>query len=518
VRALREIKELKEQLAAARQERNEPIAVIGLACRFPGDAATPDDYWRLLAQGVNAIREVPHGRWDVNALYDANPEAAGKMMTKMGGFLRQVDGFDPTFFGIAPRELPSMDPQHRLALEVSWEALERAGLPAEQLLDSETGVFMGVSTGDYAQLLLTQTDLEDIDAYSLTGNSANVAAGRIAYALGLQGPTVAVDTACSSALVAVHLACQSLHNRECDAALAGGVNLILSPVNSIAFSRMKALAADGLCKTFDAQADGYARGEGCGVVVLKRLSDAVAAGDNVLALIRGSAINQDGRSGGLTVPNGPAQQAVMRRALRQAGVEPRQVSYVEAHGTGTPLGDPIELESLGAVYSAERDKDTPLWVGSVKTNFGHLETAAGIAGLIKIILSLQQGLIPPHLHFQEPTPRVDWDKLPLQIPTELTKWRPIDGRRLAGVSSFGFSGTNAHIVVEEGKWEVGSGKWEVDLLAFLPCRRSRRRSLGKRRRVWRIIWGGGYSFSGGHLLYQSGSPLPLELAVGGCGG
>jgi acyl transferase domain-containing protein len=459
VRALREIKELKEQLTAAHQERNEPIAVIGLACRFPGQADTPDDYWRLLEGGVNAIREVPADRWDVEALYDADPDAAGKMVTKMGGFLDKVDGFDPVFFGIAPREVASMDPQHRLALEVSWEALEQAGLTAAQLLDSQTGVFMGIATNDYAHLLLTQTGLEDIDAYGLTGNSPNVSAGRIAYVLGLQGPTMAVDTACSSSLVAVHLACQSLRNRECEAALAGGVNLVLSPVNTIAFSRMNAMAPDGLCKTFDARANGYTRGEGCGVIVLKRLSDAVAAGDNVLAVIRGSAVNQDGRSSGLTVPNGPAQQAVMRRALAQADIPPHLVSYVEAHGTGTSLGDPIELQSLGAVYSERRDPDRPLLVGSVKTNFGHLEAAAGIAGLIKVILALKQGAIPPHLHFQEPTPRVDWSRLPLAVPTAVTDWQPVNGRRLAGVSSFGFSGTNAHVILEEG--QVASSKWQV---------------------------------------------------------
>ena len=451
VRALREIKELKAQLAAARQEQNEPIAVIGLACRFPGEANTPDAYWRLLKEGDNAIRQIPADRWEVETLYDPNPEAAGKMVTKMGGFLNKVDGFDPVFFGIAPREVASMDPQHRLALEVSWEALEQAGLTAEQLLGSQTGVFMGIATNDYAHLLLTQTSLEDIDAYGLTGNSPNVSAGRIAYVLGLQGPAVAIDTACSSSLVAVHLACQSLRNRECDAALAGGVNLILSPVNTIAFSRMNAMAPDGLCKTFDARANGYTRGEGCGVIVLKRLSDAVAAGDNVLAVIRGSAVNQDGRSSGLTVPHGPSQQAVMRRALKQAGVAPGLVGYVEAHGTGTPLGDPIELQSLGAVYREGRAPDNPLLVGSVKTNFGHLEAAAGSASLIKVILAMKHGLVPPHLHFQEPTPRVDWSRLPLQVPTAVMDWQPINGRRLAGVSSFGFSGTNAHIIVEEGQ-------------------------------------------------------------------
>jgi acyl transferase domain-containing protein len=490
VRALREIKELKQQLAAAHLEQNEPIAVIGLACRFPGDAGTPDDYWRLLEGGVNAIREVPPDRWDVEALYDSDPDAAGKMITKMGGFINSVDAFDPVFFGIAPREVASMDPQHRLALEVSWEALEQAGLAADQLLDSQTGVFMGIATNDYTHLLLTQTGLEDIDAYGLTGNSPNVSAGRIAYVLGLQGPTMAVDTACSSSLVAVHLACQSLRNRECEAALAGGVNLVLSPVNTIAFSRMKAMAPDGLCKTFDARANGYARGEGCGVIVLKRLPDAVAAGDNVLAVIRGSAVNQDGRSSGLTVPNGPAQQAVMRRALAQGDISPHLVSYVEAHGTGTSLGDPIELQSMAAVYGEGRNPDTPLLIGSVKTNFGHLEAAAGMAGLIKVILALQHGTIPPHLHFREPTPRVDWSRLPLKVPTAVTDWQPVNGRRLAGVSSFGFSGTNAHVIVEEGQGQVTRGQRPWNRPPFSPCRPSRKRSLEKWRRGWPPTWGG----------------------------
>jgi acyl transferase domain-containing protein len=463
-RALRELKEMKVRLAHAQQEKNEPIAVIGLACRFPGDACTPADYWQLLHQGVDAISEIPADRWPVDSLYDPDPDVAGKMSTRYGGFIKDVGHFDPTFFGIAPREVPGMDPQHRLCLEVSWEALEHAGLTAAGLLDSLTGVFMGIATQDYAHLFLSEARFEDIDAYSLTGNSANVAAGRIAYLLGLQGPAMAVDTACSSSLVALHLACQSLRNRECDAALAGGVNLILSPVNNIAFSRMKAMAAGGACKAFDAGADGYIRGEGCGVIVLKRLADAVAAGDNVLALVRGSAVNQDGRSSGLTVPNGRAQEAVIRRALDQADVKPAQVGYVEAHGTGTPLGDPIELQSLGAVYGEARAPDTPLQVGSVKTNFGHLEAAAGIAGVIKVVLSLGQGTIPPHLHFKEPTPRVDWSRLPLRVPVTAVAWQPINGRRLAGVSSFGFSGTNAHVIVEE--WT--SGEWRPAVAASGP--------------------------------------------------
>ncbi len=457
VKALRELKAMREQLAALRQAKHEPIAIVGMACRFPGGADTPERYWELLSQGVNAVREVPADRWDADAFYDADPEAAGKMYTRLGGFLENVDTFDPVFFGIAPREAANMDPQQRLLLEVAWEALENAGLPVATLANSRTGVFVGLASSDYSHLLAEAGSLEEVDAYVLTGNAPNVSAGRLAYVLGLQGPAMAVDTACSSSLVSVHLACQSLRDRECDAALAAGVNLILSPVSSIAFCRMNAIARDGYCKTFDAAADGFIRGEGCGVVVLKRLSDALAAGDTIQALVRGSAVNQDGHTSALTVPNGPAQQAVIRAALERAGVAPQAVRYVEAHGTGTPLGDPIELQALAEAYdrvvpseaSTSNAQPAPLYVGSVKTNFGHLEGAAGIAGLIKAVLALQHRAIPPHLHFHRPNPRLDWARLALRIPTALTDWQPGDSPRLAAVSAFGFSGTNAHLILEE---------------------------------------------------------------------
>ncbi|MGB3199832.1 MAG: type I polyketide synthase, partial [Nodosilinea sp.] len=424
----------------------EPIAVIGVGCRFP-QAAGPAAYWQLLRNGVDAISEVPGDRWDVEALYDPNPETAGTMYSRYGGFLGAVDGFDAEFFGIAPREAHSLDPQQRLLLEVAWEALEGANQVPETLYNSSTGVFVGICTSDYAKRLLSTNDLTQIDAYYGTGNALSVAAGRLSYALGLTGPCLSVDTACSSSLVSVHLACQSLRQRECRQALAGGVNLILSPENTVTFSRARMLAADGRCKTFDAAADGYVRGEGCGVVVLKRLSDAIADGDTILALIRGSAVNQDGPSGGLTVPNGPSQQAVIRQALAQGGVDPAQVSYIEAHGTGTALGDPIEVGALGAVFGASHTADAPLWMGSAKTNIGHLEGAAGIAGLIKVVLSLHHGQIPPHLHFQQPSPHIDWERLPVRVPTQPMPW-PQPDQTIAGVSSFGFSGTNAHIVLE----------------------------------------------------------------------
>jgi acyl transferase domain-containing protein len=447
--ALLALEEMQSKLDALERSRSEPIAIIGMGCRFPCGAKDPAGYWRLLRDGVSAITEVPADRWDLGRYYDPNPETPGKMYTRWGAFLDRVDQFDPQFFGIAPREAVSMDPQQRLLLEVSWEALENAGQVVDDLAGSQTGVFMGICTNEYGQLQMTSGDPARIDAYSGTGGAASVAAGRISYVLGLQGPNLAVDTACSSSLVTVHLACQSLRSRESDLALAGGVNLILAPETTIYFCKLKAMAPGGHCKTFDAAAEGYVRGEGCGVVVLKRLSDALADGDSILALIRGSAVNQDGRSGGLTAPNGLAQEAVIRKALASAGVNPAEVGYVEAHGTGTPLGDPIEVQALGAVLGAERSKDHPLAIGSVKTNLGHLEGAAGIAGLMKVVLALQHEEIPPHLHFKQVNPNISLETIPAIIPIQRTPWAAGNGRRIAGVSSFGFSGTNAHVVLEE---------------------------------------------------------------------
>ena len=341
-----------------------------------------------------------------------------------------------------------MDPQQRLLLEVAWTALEQAGQSPERLADSDTGVFLGIANSDYGRLLLA--DSTKIDTYVSTGSAFSVAAGRLSYLLGLHGPNLALDTACSSSLVAVHLACQSLRRGECRFALAGGVNVILSPEININFSKANMLAPDGRCKTFDARADGYVRGEGCAVIALKRLSDAVADHDHVLAIIRGSAINHDGRSGGLTAPSGPAQEAVIRAALADANVEAAQVSYVEAHGTGTSLGDPIEVRALGAVYG--HDRSTPLTIGSVKTNIGHLEAAAGLAGLIKVVLMLQHQEIVPHLHFEQRNPYIEWDRWPFVVPTQRAPWQA--ERRMAGVSSFGFSGTNAHVIVEAAPLET----------------------------------------------------------------
>ena len=449
-RALGAIKKLKAQVAALEGAAREPIAIIGMGCRFPG-ADSPAAFWELLRDGVDAIGEVPKARWDIDAVYDGDSAAAGKMVTRYGGFLDDVDQFDPQFFRISPREATYMDPQQRLLLEVCWEALEDATQTPKGLAGSQTGVFMGIAGNDYSELVLSR-GADQIDSFVGVGNAHSVAVGRLSFALGLQGPSLALNTACSSSLVAIHLAVQSLRQKECGMALAGGVNVMLTPTVSINHSRAQMLAPDGRCKTFDASADGFSRAEGCGVLVLKRLSDAEAAGDDILAVIRGSAVNHDGRTTGITVPNGPSQQAVIRQALDNAGVAPHDVGYIEAHGTGTALGDPIELGALGAVFAGREER---LPVGSVKTNIGHAEAAAGVAGVMKVVLALKHGVLPRHLHCDELTPKVMWDELPLRVTTEAEPW---DKQQVAGVSSFGFGGTNAHVVIGKGKRERAKGK------------------------------------------------------------
>ncbi|HUL78058.1 MAG TPA: type I polyketide synthase, partial [Vicinamibacteria bacterium] len=448
-RALRTLDELQARLDAVERPLREPIAVIGLGCRFPRGANDPDGFWRNLREGVDGITEVPRERWDVDEIYDPEPGKPGKVYTRHGGFLDRVYEFDPHFFGIAPREALSMDPQQRLLLEVCWEALERSGQAANRLAGSATGVFIGIGASDYSQLQTRSGDLACIDAYFGAGASHSIASGRVSYALGLQGPCVSVDTACSSSLVALHLAVQSLRLAECRMALAGGVSLMLAPEGTLATCQARMLSPDSRCKTFDASADGYGRAEGCGIVVLKRISDALADEDRILALIRGTAINQDGRSSGITAPNGPAQEAVIREALVRAGVSPLEIGYLETHGTGTSLGDPIEVRALAAVLGAGRPVERPLLIGSVKTNIGHLEAGAGIAGFIKMVLALEHEEIPPHLHFTTPNPHVPWAELPVRVATDRTPWPRGDVPRLAGVSSFGFSGTNCHVVLEE---------------------------------------------------------------------
>ena len=423
----------------------ESIAIIGIGCRFPS-SENPEEFWHLLRNGVDAITEVPPQRWHLDAFYDLQPGKPGKISTRWGGFLEQVDQFEPSFLGISPRETEQMDPQHRLVLEVAWEALENAGIVRANLAGSQTGVFVSLSSIDYHRM--PYKDYSCIGPYSGIGTGPCIAANRLSYLLDLRGPSIAIDTTCSSSLVAVHLACQSLKQRESNLCLVGGVNLMLSPEPTITFSQAQMMAADGRCKTFDAAADGYVRGESCGIVVLKRLSDALKDEDNIQAIIRGSAINQDNTSNGLTAPNGSSQRAVIRQALKNARVEPKQISYVETHGTGTSLGDPIEIKSLKEVLMERRDPNQPCWIGSVKTNIGHLEAAAGIAGLIKVVLQLQHQEIASHLHLKQLNPYISLKGTPLSIPIQSQPWTSC-GDRLAGVSAFSFGGTNCHLILEE---------------------------------------------------------------------
>lgn len=424
----------------------ESIAIISLGCRIPGGVQNPDAFWALLKNGVDAISEIPGNRWDIDRFYDADPETPGTIQTRYGGFIDGIEQFDPGFFGISPREAQHLDPQQRLLLEVAWELLERAGIPPSSLEGSQTGVFIGISTNDYLQRLSNIP--ESIDAYLGTGNALSVAANRLSFFLGLEGPSLAIDTACSSSLVAIHQACQSLRGGETDLVISGGVNLLLDPTVSINHSRARMLAPDGRCKAFAAEADGFVRSEGCGLILLKRLADAERDGDRIMAVIRGSAVNQDGRTSGLTVPNGPAQERVIRQALKRAGLTPAQIDYVEAHGTGTALGDPIEAGALEAVFGADHH-DRPLLIGSVKTNIGHLESAAGVAGLQKAVLSLSKARIPANLHSANPNQNIDWPHTGIRLPNGNEVWPEAGRARRAGVSSFGFGGTNAHVIVEQ---------------------------------------------------------------------
>ncbi|WP_437338831.1 type I polyketide synthase [Sorangium sp. So ce394] len=425
----------------------DPVAIVGMGCRLPGGADDPEGLWRLLRGGHDAVTEVPPERWDARAWYDPDPGAPGRTSSRWGAFLREIDRFDAAFFGVSPREAARMDPKHRVLLEVTWEALDDAGLPGPSLAGSRTAVFVAAYQGDHARLALA--DPGAIDAYAGLGAQQCLAAGRISYLLDLRGPSLVVDTACSSSLVAVHLACRSLLAGECDRAIVGAVSLVLAPEECVAMAKLGMLAADGRCKTFDARADGFVRGEGCGVVVLERLSDALAAGRDIRALVRGTAVNQDGRTNGLTAPSGRAQEEVIRLALADAAASPAQIGYVETHGSGTRIGDPIEVEALRAVVGAPRPDRGACVLGAVKTNLGHLEAAAGMAGLLKAALALQRGEIPPNLHLEETNPDLPLAGSCFLLPRAPTPWPPGGGPRLAGLSSFGLSGTNAHLVLEE---------------------------------------------------------------------
>jgi acyl transferase domain-containing protein/NADPH-dependent curcumin reductase CurA len=461
------IQELEAKLDRAERASREPIAVIGIGCRFPGGVTGPESFWDLLRNGRDAISVVPADRWDADAYFDSDPDQPGKMVTRHGGFLNQVDAFDAGLFEIAPREAAGMDPQQRLALEVAWETLENAGYAPANLQGTKAGIFLGIAGSDFSQLTLLAGDPDLLDVHYPSGVAHSVAAGRISYVLGLQGPSIAFDTACSSSLVAVHVACQSLRSEDCHLALAGGVNIMLAPETTSLLSRLRMLSPDGKCRTFDDSANGFVRGEGCGFVALKRLSQAEADGDRILAIIRSSAVNQDGASSSLTAPNGPSQEALMRHALANAGLSAGQISYVEAHGTATALGDPIELQAMGAVYGAARPANRPLLTGSLKTNMGHLESAAGIGGLIKTVLALQHQQVPPHLHLKRPTSHVNWNALRIAIPQKLMDWENENKPRIAAVSSFGFSGTNAHVILEEAPQsalQVTENGWPVQVL------------------------------------------------------
>jgi phthiocerol/phenolphthiocerol synthesis type-I polyketide synthase B len=431
---------------------DEPIAVIGLGCRFPGGIAGPEALWQFLCEGRSAVGEVPPDRWA--PFDDGSPAVAAALSrtTRWGSFLADIDAFDAEFFDISLREAAKMDPQQRLLLEVAWEALEHAGIPASSLRRSQTGVYVGASIAEYGYL--ASTDLPNVDAWSNPGGALSIIANRLSYFLDLRGPSVTVDTACSSSLVALHLACQSLRMQDCDVAIAAGVNVLMSPAVFRGFDQSGALSPTGACHAFDADADGFVRGEGCGVVVLKRLSDAVRDGDRLLAVVRGSAVNQDGRSNGLLAPNPAAQMAVLRAAYANAGVPPHEVDYVETHGTGTLLGDPIEARALGTVLGRGRPEQSPLLIGTVKSNLGHLEAAAGMAGLIKAVLAVQRASIPGNLHFHTPNPHIPFDQMRLTVVAEQQEWPHMHHPRRAGVSSFGFGGTNAHAVIEQAPASV----------------------------------------------------------------
>src|SRR5436189_1531516 len=425
------------------------IAIIGIGCRFPGGVNDAESFWKLLLERKDAVTDVPGDRWNVERYYDPEPGIAGKTFAKRAGFLDQIDKFDPQFFGISPREAPYVDPQHRLLLETSWEAIENAGIVLDFEKGSDIAVFVGISHNDYQGIQSTAFDHFGITPHTATGSAHSIAANRISYCLNLRGPSVAMDTACSSALTAVHAACEHIRTGRGDTALAGGVTVMITPGGFIGFSQAAMLSPEGRCAAFDASASGFVRGEGAGMVLLKRLSQAIADGDPIQGVILGTSLNQDGHTNGISLPSPEAQTRLVQDACRDAGIAPEEIGFVEAHGTGTAVGDPIEAHALAEALCRDRSADTPLPIGSIKTNLGHLETAAGIAGLLKAMLALKNGQIPPSLHFSTPNPHIDFAKLKLRVPTQLEPFPNGTAERIAGVNSFGFGGANAHVILAE---------------------------------------------------------------------